>query len=112
MGAAGALWAAEAIWDKGEFWQVPGIAAGCGVYALTSTFLSAAGTYFMGRLLGQGGSFGHALVGGAVGGAAGGGVLVAFEYSNGRTGVPCWPLLPIGLALPAAGAVTSYNVWR
>lgn len=112
ISAMGAYKVAGAIYDEGDIWQVPAIAAGCGVYVLTSTFLSAAGTYFIGRLFGQGGSFGHALAGGAVGGAAGGGVLVAFEYSNGRTGVPSWPLLPIGLALPAAGAVTSYNVWK
>jgi len=110
--AVGALWTARAISHKGEVWQALAVPTGCGVYALSSAILSATVTHLVAGLLGHGESYGHALAGGAIGGVSGGAMLLAFEFSNGRTGVPCWPLLPMGIALPATGSVVSYNVWR
>ena len=109
-GIAGAFLAASAIYNKGDAY-VPAAAVLYGGSVLSSVFLSALGTHFMGGLLGRRGKFSHALVGGAVGGIAGDIVLLQF-LNSGQHGEPSWPLLPIGLALPAAGSAIGYNLWR
>ena len=105
-GVAGALWAAAALSNKSDVFYVPAVAVAYGGSVISSVVLSALGTHIMGGLLGQRGAFSHALAGGAIGGVAGGVVLLASTTSK------SWPLFSVGLALPAAGAVTSYNIWR
>ena len=106
--ATGAFWVTGTAFDRGEDPWPPSVFIAGGIYALTSTFMSTAGTYFIGRLLGQGGSFGHALAGGAGGGLVGGGALMLLMSTND----PPLFLIPVGLASPALGSVISYNVWR
>ncbi len=110
-GSVGAYVAGAALSRNGDVWYLPGVAVAYGGSALAGVFLSALGTHLVGRLFDRGSSYSHALAGGAIGGVAGSCALLAFGYS-GQTGSPCWPLVPVGLALPAAGSVISYNVWR
>jgi hypothetical protein len=77
------------------------------MYAVTSALLSAGGTYLVGKLLGQRGSFWHALAGGGVGGLGGSIALFSSFSSSGRA-----VLLPVALAAPSVCSVISYNVWR
>ena len=76
-------------------------------YAVSSAFASAAGTYFIGKMFGQHGSYWHALAGGAVGGLCGSMSLFSAAFSGGREA-----LLPVGLLLPQTCSVIIYNAWR
>jgi hypothetical protein len=75
--------------------------------AVSSAFASAAGTYFVGKLFGQRGSFWHALAGGAIGGLGGSIALFSSLSSSGRGA-----LLPVALVVPSICPVIIYNVWR
>ena len=96
----------EAVYQAG--YNGPNSVPAAGVYCLTSAVLSAAGTYCLGRLVTRRGTFKRALSGGAVGGLAGG--LAFVDYFTTRRH-PHKIMMPLGLALPALGAVVAYNGW-
>jgi hypothetical protein len=106
--AVGALYVAGTVFNRGEDISPPSVLIAGGMYALTSTFMSAAGTYLIGRLFGQGGTFSRTLIGGACGGVVGGSALVLLVATND----PPLALIPLGAALPALGAVVAHNTRR
>jgi hypothetical protein len=105
--AAFGLATIEGVYQAG--YNGPGAVPSAAVYFLTSAVLSATGTHLMGRLVGQRNSFNRALVGGAVGGLAGGGAFLDY-FATRRN--PHLAMMPIALVLPPLGAVIAHNIWR
>jgi len=76
-------------------------------YAVSGALFSAGGTHIIGKMVGHGRPFSHALVGGAIGGISG--AVLLMIYTSGPEGRGA--LVPVGLVLPPLCAVVAYNVW-
>ena len=90
-----------------------GFVGGALIYSITSPFLSAAGTHFAGKLLGQKGKFSHALLGAAVGDVLGLGAAIGYEFATLRKGdLETTDKVALGIwaVFPPIGSVVGYNV--
>jgi hypothetical protein len=111
--AVGTLVAARAAIAVGGAVPV-GMYAAVPAYAISSALLSATGTHLVGKSLGQRGTFGHALAGGALGGISGAALVILSMTAPYSTSIrhDSRVLQVSVLALPALSAVVVYNVWR
>ena len=108
VAAIGPLYMIDKAYSS-EDWAGLGVLA-IPTYAVSSTLLSTTGTHLVGKAFRQGGSFGHAFAGGALGGLIGSAALYCYQLSP-SLGTR-FVLVPLSVILPPLCAVVVYNVWR